>query len=200
MAKPYPIDPFPADIDRDAFGHWLSGFTDGEGCFNLRKQRWSQGRCWVRNASFQIGLRADDVAILRQIRSFWGCGKVNFHKARVPSDRNPRDCDSFQYTLAAAEPLHTVIVPHFLKYPLRAKKARDFAIWRRGVELVWTIVRRGSRGPYARWTQQDRERFDELKAALEAVRIYSYNGGAPDAPGVGAAGDTDCPLFDGLHD
>jgi hypothetical protein len=25
-----PIEPFPADIDRDAFGHWLSGFTDGE--------------------------------------------------------------------------------------------------------------------------------------------------------------------------
>ena len=36
MAKTKSIIPsFPAEIDRDRFGDWLSGFVDGEGCFGL---------------------------------------------------------------------------------------------------------------------------------------------------------------------
>src|SRR6185295_12914380 len=38
MPKAYPtgpIPPFPPEINRVAFGNWLSGLTDGEGCFFL---------------------------------------------------------------------------------------------------------------------------------------------------------------------
>src|SRR5262245_6823756 len=80
MADRHSIPAFPFDIDRDEFAHWLTGFTDGEGCFQLRLAD-TRGR---RNpyACFGINLRADDVEILRQIQSFWQCGNLCYNSNR----------------------------------------------------------------------------------------------------------------------
>ena len=49
------IPPFPADIDRNAFGHWFSGLTDGEGCFYAKTVGIHSPE-----VGYVLALRADD--------------------------------------------------------------------------------------------------------------------------------------------
>lgn len=173
MATSQCIDPFPSDIDRYAFGHWLSGFTDGEGCFGLweaRVQRWSRA-----GASFVIDLRADDHRALRLAQSFWQCGKLWF-KVR---DGVRLKC---VYRVDARRDLLNVLVPHFDRYPLMAKKARDFAIWKRGVELINRVGERkrkgqkGLRGTLPRWQADEWREFRELVAIMRKSREFETGG------------------------
>jgi hypothetical protein len=65
--------------EREKFARWLSGFTDGEGCFRLRiVQRKNGGGCRILagQAEFAIKLRSDDKRVLQKIRNFWNCGVV----------------------------------------------------------------------------------------------------------------------------
>lgn len=74
MRKPNHIPAFPSDIDHDAFGHYLSGFTDGEGSFVLAFRE--TGGLSYPLAYFGICLRVDDRAILELAQSYWQCGRL----------------------------------------------------------------------------------------------------------------------------
>ncbi len=67
-----PIPPFPPELNREHFASWLSGFTDGEGSFNVELGKQFNGR-FMPSARLTISQRADDVAILRLIHSFSLC-------------------------------------------------------------------------------------------------------------------------------
>jgi hypothetical protein len=114
----------------DGFGHWFAGFFDGEGCFGVYKANYKG-----RHAKFgwrcqaQISLRADDRPILEEIAARTGVGRVHMQgKGLAAVDRNP--CAAwFVRTREGC----AVIVDIFERYPLRAKKAADFAIWAEAV-------------------------------------------------------------------
>ncbi len=177
--------PFPADIDRDAFGHWLSGFVDGEGFFtlgvNTHSYKHKNGiRKYVPVATpwsrFGITLRADDYAVIDLIQSYWGCGMCNFRERGRTAKTN--DCPQYQIRLAKIESLANVLIPHFDMYPLFAKKRRDYAIWKEATLLIRTVQCRRSRhfmvghGQHPKWTLDERDRFNSLSAALVSVRKY----------------------------
>jgi hypothetical protein len=63
----------PADMNRNQFSLWLSGFIDGEGNFQVFLDR-----NYLR-AIFRIRLHIDDIAILYKIQEFLGAGKVSIH-------------------------------------------------------------------------------------------------------------------------
>jgi LAGLIDADG endonuclease len=133
MAIDHSIPPFPADIDRVTFGHWLSGFVDGEGCFLLGFHRHRKDRQFIRpTARFTIGLRDDDKAILGEIQAYWQCGTI--HKGH--QNQRLRQNPSAAFEVRKIDHLWRVVVAHFNQYPLRAKKQRDFAIWKLGIELI----------------------------------------------------------------
>lgn len=178
MAKADSIAPFPADIDRDAFGHWLSGLTDGEGCFmlvcHLRKRRHSVARMQP-SARFQIQLRDDELPILRKIQSYFGCGNIHTYVTK----KGTHPIGSFE-SRSIVE-LIQVIVPHFLRYPLRAKKARDFAIWKEGVTLLASkicdstfsvVTPRNTRRGRSRWDAGSVEQFKAFHDSLRLQRSY----------------------------
>lgn len=175
MADEDPITLFPADIDRDAFGNWLSGFTAGEGTFALN---WKQYRDPIRaarclpspNCTFAISLRNDDRHILEVIRSYWRAGTVKEYQYGVS-----KPFALFQVQERKA--LVSIVIPHFERYPLFAKKARDFAIWRRGVELTVAVGRRPcfKRSDHrfaTKWTEAERAEFDGLRSILKEQRRY----------------------------
>lgn len=181
MAKANPIAPFPADVDRTAFGHWLSGFTDGEACFwlgyNSSKSMVKAIGKPYRMAWFTIKLRADDAEILRLIQSYFQCGRfVNNMESgcKIPNAR-----PQVGFTVARTPDLHNVIVPHFESFPLRAKKKRDFQIWKRAVAILNSVhsqrrvalrTSHGVRGVHARWSPTLGAEFAALVTLLRVTR------------------------------
>lgn len=175
MTRPHSrktIQPFPEEIDREHFASWLSGFVDGEGFFRLSFFR---HRNWTPAIEFQIAMRADDNAILFTIQSFFQCGFVKFRE-RVCKDRNASPGAVFQ--VRRVSDLAEKIVPHFIEYPLLAKKARDFAVWREGVILASQVMMtpksaQGYKGTKTRWVGAPIDRYRQLVESLRSLRKYA---------------------------
>ena len=142
MLRPQVIDPFPEDIDRDGFGHWLAGFTDGEGCFCLPYTRnRKRTDAYTPSARFTINLRADDAVILYTIQSYWRKGRVSVNPLIDKRNPNPHIvfhvCDEGYFPgpdvwgapppSRASTPTSGITQPPVLGYVLRRlfEEARD---------------------------------------------------------------------------
>lgn len=161
-----PIEPFPDDIDRDYFGAWLSGFVDGEGCFTCD---WDKSH-HIGQLQFRIELRHDDKLILERIRSFLRCGRMG---TRIHNASNTQP--SVWFCVRPIEELKRIVVPNFEKYPLLAKKHRDFETWKLAVQLMYRIHQKprfgnGGRGHLSLWTEKDRHEFQSIRAFLSNQR------------------------------
>lgn len=153
--------------EHEAFGHWLSGFCDGEASFNL-----NMGAKQV-SSQFTLKLRADEVPILEEIRSFWrGIGSLTVQKTRS-GHLNPMAV----YQVAGINDLPTV-VEHFERFPLRSRKARDFVHWRAGVNLHAYVAqqdfrRRGyNQGVFPKWTRYTLDAYEAHAKRLHADRVF----------------------------
>ena len=107
-----------------AFAHWLAGLIDGEGCFIIRCPADRRLGC---SASFTVRPRDDDTAILREIDQRLELGSI---RRQVPRSGNP-SCVWVVQSRADTQALVEVLDHH----PLRSRKAADYAIWRRAVEV-----------------------------------------------------------------
>lgn len=179
MSRHHPsqILPFSPDIDRNYFGAYISGFTDGEGCFILRYCRYSNRHSVTPTPAchFQICLRADDAHVLELIRSYFGCGYISINNASSthgPYYNKPQAT----YKVHKIAEVATIVAPHFEKFPLLAKKSLDYAIWKQAVCLTYAISQRrrcnGSGRFATKWTPGEREQFHDLFVALKAQRKY----------------------------
>jgi|SRR5215471_4008869 len=185
-AKAPSIPPFPTGIDRDAFGHWLSGFVDGEGCFAVQANRY-------RRAFFTLSLRADELPILQQIQSFLGCGRFHPHR-RPPEKKNQNPAVTFAVRDVCS--LMNSIVPHFERYPLRAKKAADFVVWKQMVQILYRVNQKPwcagwhiGPGIRFRWTEEECTEFDHLILKLKATRRFK-----PESAPASSADDHSKPV------
>lgn len=98
---------------------WLAGFAAGEGCFHITPK--SGGHRPV----FALALRDDDVAILADLQTAFG-GTVRRIAGRG-TDRPKADWRVYRKDELLG------LVAYFDRFPLRAKKADDFAVWRQAV-------------------------------------------------------------------
>lgn len=113
----------------DAFGNWFAGFTDGEGCFVIGKHNNDNPHTDYR-CQFAITLRDDDKEIIEEIRETLGIGNICDDPARTTPTRNKQPSSRFR---VAAISECAELVKLFTTYPLRAKKRRDFDIWKTAV-------------------------------------------------------------------
>jgi hypothetical protein len=113
-------------MDKD-FGNYIAGLIDGEGCFSINEQRQHKHLRPMYYPRFNIHLRADDLPILLQIKDFLGVGRIYFHNN---IERNPM----VSYQIDNVKDLKK-IVELLDVCPLRAKKAREYQIWRTCVLL-----------------------------------------------------------------
>ena len=116
-----------------AFGYWFSGFVDGEGCFRIHKIR--NGDYY--ECHFQIKLRKDDRAILEKIQNILGFGRIQDNLPEGNSEatssylvNSKNDC----FKLAEL----------FFRFPLQAKKQRDFFKWHEAL-INWKYQKKGNR-------------------------------------------------------
>lgn len=168
MAVKHPIIPFPFDSNRDYFGAWLSGFTDGEGNFYLG---WIRLKTYPRpRACFTISLRADDINILESIRSYFGCGKP----VNIANKKKSKPVATYQVN--AISDCFNIICPHFTKFPLLAKKSGDFLIWKEAVAYLYAVSLRKGGNQYGRhkWTPDRMQQVDEYIAILRDERKFRH--------------------------
>jgi len=96
---------------------------------------------------------------LRRLQEITGVGTLRRHAARGTTR------PIVQWRASAVSELRR-LVAIFDRYPLRSRKARDYAIWREAVLLL-------SQPP----SRERAERLRRLKAELHAARAYRQQGG-----------------------
>lgn len=142
----------PAD---ESLAWWFSGFADGEACF----YGGVSGR--TLQVSFSVALRADDAQALALGRRLIPYGTI---KRREHGYRRP----VLSWVISDVEGL-LAVVAFFDRYPLRAKKARDYEPWRELVMLK-SEHRPGCRVSALR---SHPERVAQLVDRLKAGRTYA---------------------------
>jgi hypothetical protein len=107
---------------------WLAGFTDGEGSFQIHRNV-SRRTVPIYAPRFAISLRADDLEILEALRTEFG-GTIGVRQNRACNVAGARP--QAQWKVLDKRGLGG-LVGYFDRFPLQAKKRRDYAIWRRAV-------------------------------------------------------------------
>lgn len=145
--------------DRD-FGNWLAGFIDGEGSFAIDRP---PNRAWT--CRLTIMLRADDVAILRRVRRTFGFGQMYSFRERLHS--RP------QAVLAVTSKAGCIALIRVLdSCPLRARKRRDYLIWRQAVIFWAAFGWKHGHGRDRRLQLTYWNRMASFKRRLVAARRY----------------------------
>jgi hypothetical protein len=105
--------------------YYVTGFTDGEGCFFIGLYADSNYKMGYRvKASFQIGLHEKDLPLLEQIQSYFGVGKITKLGA-----------ESVQFRVTSLEDLN-VILKQFDAYPLLTRKQSDYLLFKEVINLM----------------------------------------------------------------
>lgn len=159
--------------EHDAFGHWLAGFTAGEGSFNV-----NVGASQV-SSQFVIKVRSDDWPILETIRERWhGIGSLTVAPARGNS------APMAVYIVGGIHDL-PIVVRHFQTYPLRSSKAADFVHWSAAVNLHARVSAKPFRrlgyclGVAPKWTPVNLLVYRLHRDRLHSGRVFHEP--APDA-------------------
>ncbi|EUC26955.1 hypothetical protein COCCADRAFT_112931 [Bipolaris zeicola 26-R-13] len=102
--------------------YYVTGFTDGEGCFYVGVSSNPRYKMAYRvKAVFHIGVHIRDLALLEQIQLFFGVGTISKLGA-----------ESVQFRVSGFENLK-VIMDHFDKYPLLTNKQSDYLLFKQVV-------------------------------------------------------------------
>ena len=136
----------------DEFGYWFSGIFDGEGCFLFK----NTARTVVTPAPvIKRTLREDDRSVIEYIKENLGCGRI--FDGQYKSEKYTRYRPWVELKVQPIADLAEVIVPLFDRYPLQAKKAHEFRMWRMLVH--WRYCRRG-----LRISAEEKEIYDRVYA------------------------------------
>jgi hypothetical protein len=110
-------------------------------------------------------LRRDDSYILEEIVKFLKCGTVRYSP------------NFATFGIADVWTIQARIVPNFFRFPLRAKKSRDFKIWSEGVDLLANIKHRpivmvSNKGRLTKWTENDVNQIEDIMERLRNIRRF----------------------------
>ena len=111
----------------DVNPNWITGFTDAEGSFIISVIA-SKDRAigWRVTPIFSIKLGDSDLDLLKKIQSFFGVGNITFSKSNGQAI----------YSVKSTSAISSVIIPHFVKYPLITQKRADYILFKNIVDLI----------------------------------------------------------------
>ncbi len=113
------LDDIPSDL-----GHYIAGFVDGEGSFNVPIIRLSAGNLpWRVTLSFNVSQVGPEMPNL--LRATLGVGRTRGRPDGV-----------FYFEVTRPDHLTESIFPFFLRFPLRGPKAKDLEIFKEITTLV----------------------------------------------------------------
>lgn len=147
------------DLEADGFGHWLAGFIDGEGCFGIPPNNANGYMC-----RFSIGLRVDDRPVLEAIHRRLRIGGIYDRPLTARATAMRAGTQPGVSWVVTDQRGCALLVQLLDRFPLRAKKAKDYAIWREAVITLGAMPRRNVHRP------RDWTRMKTLKDRLRRSR------------------------------
>jgi hypothetical protein len=118
--------------ERLRMGSWISGFTDGEGCFAISVIRNSTTRFGKQIfPEFVITQGAKSLPALEEIKNFFDCGSIVLNKRY--DDHNEH---LYRYCVRSISELQNVIIPFFDEFSLKTHKQNDFEIFKKIVAMM----------------------------------------------------------------
>lgn len=110
---------------------YISGLTDGEGCFalkfrrDIRREKKGSPVYYYWTVEFAILLHGDDSLLLKSVQKTLNCGKTTLNKRGI-----------VRYAVNRFLDLQGKIIPFFRRHPLHGKKASDFELWAEAVNII----------------------------------------------------------------
>jgi LAGLIDADG endonuclease len=99
---------------------WITGFVDGEGCFHVGINANGEMTAGFQVLpEFTVVQHRRDVQILNALKSHFGCGVVRTNHG-----------DRLAYRVRGQDHLLNIIIPFFMKHPLKTRKNVDFLKFR----------------------------------------------------------------------
>ena len=118
--------------ERLRMGYWISGFTDGEGCFAVSVIKNPTTRFGKQIfPEFVITQGAKSLAALEMMKKYFGCGSIIVNKRYDNHNEN-----LYRYCVRSIGDLQNKIVPFFRMFPLKTYKANDFRIFQKIIALM----------------------------------------------------------------
>lgn len=119
----------PIKLNNQSSSFWVTGFCDAECSFSIRVGKDTTRSHNIKVAPiFSIELHAKDIALLEQIKTFFGVGTII---SRIRGSK-----PSVIYSVQSIIPIMEIIIPHFLKYPLLTQKLADFKLFHSAVQII----------------------------------------------------------------
>ena len=112
--------------------YWLTGFTDGEGCFSIsifKNNALKSG--YQVFPEFVLTQGAKSLDALKMIRDFFECGKI-YENKRYDNHRE----SLYRYCVRNKTDLLEKICPFFNEFPLQTAKQKDFELFKQGLEII----------------------------------------------------------------
>jgi len=125
---------FGADNQQERLGmsYWISGFTDGEGCFTISIIKNSTTRFGKQIfPEFVITQGAKSLPALKEIQKFFGCGSIVLNKRYDNHNEH-----LYRYCVRSISDLNSIIVPFFERFQLHTYKRNDFLIFKKVVAMM----------------------------------------------------------------
>lgn len=121
-----------AHLDNSVLRPWfITGFTEAEGCFNVKLTKSDGLLPWRVNVSFLLVLlvllvlHVKDKSLLEDIQLYFGgIGTVKVYK------------DIVRFDVSSVKDLANIIIPHFQRFPLLTQKRADFLLFEKVVNLM----------------------------------------------------------------
>lgn len=107
--------------------HWVAGFTEGDGCFNVSARKSNSTKSGIQVIlRYKVTQHVRDSVLIHNFTEFFGCGN---HTVRS----NNTACD---FVVSKFSDICQIIIPFFDKYPLLGVKAKNFADFKKVAEIV----------------------------------------------------------------
>ncbi|OGD70700.1 hypothetical protein A3D09_00555 [Candidatus Collierbacteria bacterium RIFCSPHIGHO2_02_FULL_49_10] len=105
---------------------WITGFTDGEGCFYIGINPHPEMTAGYQVLpEFTVVQHKRDVKVLHALKNFFGCGVIRTNHG-----------DRMAYRVRSLQHLASVIVPFFENHLLKTAKNQDFQSFRQVIQLL----------------------------------------------------------------
>ena len=118
--------------ERSGIEWWISGFTDGEGCFSIsiiRNKTTALG--WQVFPEYVVTQGEKSIKALEIMRDYFDCGGIFVNKRYDNHNSN-----LYRFCIRSVKDLREKVVPFFRMYPLRTEKRKDFEIFASIVESM----------------------------------------------------------------